>query len=160
LTTVRPATPVDLLRLAEIHAEAFDRPWTAAALEALLAESGCAALQVEDGDGVGGFILLRVVVDEAEILTLAVAPSRRRRGFGRALVDAAVTAGQKRGAEAVWLEVAEDNSVARRLYEAAEFDEAGRRKGYYPRKDGAAADAILLRRILNRPRPSAYAAPP
>ncbi|MBU2208038.1 MAG: GNAT family N-acetyltransferase, partial [Alphaproteobacteria bacterium] len=68
-------------RLADVHAEAFPAPWDAAALEALLDQDGVFAL--EDPDG---FILLRAVADEAEILTLAVRPAARRRGLGARLV--------------------------------------------------------------------------
>ena len=58
--------PVDL---ASIHAEAFDAPWDAAAFSDLLAQAGVIACVETDG-----FILIRVVADEAEILTLAVRP--------------------------------------------------------------------------------------
>jgi ribosomal-protein-alanine N-acetyltransferase len=157
---IRPATAAELPRLADIHAAAFDRPWTAAAIAELLAGPGGLALAAEEDGVVAGFVLLRTAAGEAEILTLAVAQAHRRRGIGRALIAAALQAVADMGAESLWLEVAEDNAPARRLYEAAAFGEAGRRRGYYPRPGGAAADAILLRRILNRPAPSAYAAPP
>jgi ribosomal-protein-alanine N-acetyltransferase len=160
MTAVRAAATADLARLADIHALAFARPWSEAALAELLATPGTLAL-LADGEGdVGGFVLLRVVAGEGEVLTLAVSPARRRRGLGRALVDAALDAGAAEGAAAVWLEVAEDNHAARGLYEAAGFAEAGRRKAYYPRAGAPAVDAVVLRRILNSPAPSAYAAAP
>ena len=69
-------------RLAAIHAEAFDRPgdtpWSAAAFADLLIQAGVFAVEAADG-----FILMRAVADEAEILTLAVRPAGRRRGAGR-----------------------------------------------------------------------------
>ena len=61
--------------LAALHAEAFDTPWDAASLTALLASPGVFAVEQPDG-----FILIRVVADEAEILTLAVRPAARRSG--------------------------------------------------------------------------------
>ena len=89
-------------------------------------------------DGRGGFILVRAAGGEAEILTLAVEPSARRRGLGRALLDQALAA---TAGSPLFLEVAADNAVARALYGAAGFTECGRRTGYY----GAGRDALVLR---------------
>ncbi|HAL06313.1 MAG TPA: ribosomal-protein-alanine acetyltransferase, partial [Brevundimonas sp.] len=69
--------PIDPVLLAAIHAEAFETPWDAAALAELLASPGVFVVAEADG-----FILIRVVVDEAEILTLAVRPTARRAGLG------------------------------------------------------------------------------
>ena len=129
----------DPAALAAIHAEAFDAPWDAASLTALLASPGVFA--VEEADG---FILIRVVADEAEILTLAVRPEARRSGLGARLVEAAVVRAAVLGAERMFLEVAEDNVAARALYTRAGFVEAGRRRGYYARTDGSREDALVL----------------
>ena len=128
--------------LAGLHAEAFDSPWSETAFADLLGQTGV-ALQGEND----GFILVRTVVDEAEILTLAVRPSARRRGLGARLVRAAAARVAASGAKRMFLEVAEDNAPARALYDAQGFEAAGRRRGYYPRPDGPAADALLL--VLN-----------
>lgn len=160
MIAVRPALAADLAGLAVIHAQAFARPWSEADLQAMLAGDGVSALVAEAGGTLAGFIMLRVVADEGEILTLAVVTAMRRRGAGRALVQAALESGRVGGAAALWLEVAEDNPAARQLYEQVDFAEIGRRKGYYPRSEGAAVDAVVLRRILNSPAPSAYAAAP
>ena len=129
--------------LAAIHASAFERPWDAAAFAGLLGQAGLFAL----GDD-RGFILVRAVADEAEILTLAVRPEARRGGLGRDLVEAGARAAQARGAATLHLEVAEDNAAALGLYHATGFSEVGRRPGYYVRADGPAADALLLARNL------------
>ena len=125
--------------LAEVHATAFDRPWAAATFQILCGQDGVLALGDRDG-----FILIRTVVDEAEILTLAVRPEARRRGLGADLVRAGADASRARGAVKLFLEVADDNAPALALYRAAGFVEDGRRKGYYPRPDGPAASALLL----------------
>lgn len=125
--------------LAEIHAEAFDAPWDAAAFRALLDQPGVIAVAEADG-----FILIRVVADEAEILTLAVRPAARRQGLGARLTAQAAAAARSLGAARLFLEVAEDNAAARSLYEALGFQPAGRRRGYYARKDGPAVDALIL----------------
>lgn len=131
--------------LADLHASAFAAPWSAAAIAELLAQPGVFAEGDEDG-----FILIRVVVDEAEILTLAVRPSSRRAGLGRRLVEAAVVRAAALGAERMFLEVAEGNAAARALYARCGFVEMGRRRGYYSHTDGRREDALTL--VLNFPR--------
>lgn len=130
-------------RLAAIHAEAFAGPhetgWSAAAFADLLAGPGVFAVERPDG-----FVLMRAVADEAEILTLAVRPSARRAGLGGRLVGEGVLAAAAHGATRVFLEVAEDNAAARALYAKAGFVEAGRRPGYYAAADGGRRDALLL----------------
>jgi ribosomal-protein-alanine N-acetyltransferase len=139
-------------RLAAIHAEAFggpgETPWSAAAFADLLGQAGVFAVERPDG-----FILMRAVADEAEILTLAVRPGARRRGEGGRLVGEGVLAAAARGAVRVFLEVAEDNAAARALYARAGFSEAGRRPGYYAGPDGARRDALILATELAAPLP-------
>jgi len=129
--------------LATVHATAFERPWDAAAFASLLAQPGVVALGEEDG-----FILIRSVLDEAEILTLAVRPEARRRGYGRSLVEASARHARAVGADRLYLEVAEDNAAALALYQATGFTVTGRRPGYYARPDGPNMAAILLARNL------------
>jgi ribosomal-protein-alanine N-acetyltransferase len=131
-------------RLAGIHAAAFPAPWDAAALAGLLTQAGVFAVEQPDG-----FILLRTVADEAEILTLAVHPKARRRGLGARLVREGVADAAARGASRLFLEVADDNAAALALYARAGFSEAGRRPGYYARPDGGRQDALIL--ALNLP---------
>lgn len=125
--------------LAVLHAEAFDAPWSARAFADLLGQPGV-VLEAE----ADGFILIRAVADEAEILTLAVRPAARRQGLGARLVRTAIDRAAAQGATRMFLEVAEDNAPARALYAALGFDSAGRRPRYYPRAEGPAVDALLL----------------
>jgi ribosomal-protein-alanine N-acetyltransferase len=136
---VRPATAADTPALAALHAEAFPpgEAWGEVALRQMLAMPGAYGW-IADGQG---FVLARAAAGEAEILTLAVAPSARRRGAATRLMEASVAAALASGAEAMFLEVAEDNLPARCLYAALGFEEAGRRRGYY----GAGRDALVLR---------------
>ena len=129
--------------LAALHASAFDDPWTPEAFDALLASPGVTVLAET-----GGFILIRTVADEAEILTLAVQPEARRLGLGRALVERAAVAARAAGAERLFLEVAADNRTAIALYRRASFDSVGLRRGYYPRTDAPSVDALVLARPL------------
>jgi ribosomal-protein-alanine N-acetyltransferase len=131
-------------RLAGLHAAAFPAPWDATALAGLLTQAGVFAVEQPDG-----FILLRTVADEAEILTLAVHPKARRLGLGARLVREGVAGAAAQGATRLFLEVADDNAAALALYARAGFSEAGRRPGYYARPDGGRQDALIL--ALNLP---------
>ncbi len=93
----------------------------------------------------GGVILARVTADEAEILTLAVAPGAQGRGLGRALLERAMHEAAQRGAASMVLEVSNVNQAALALYAAAGFTTVGRRERYYP----GGADALIQRRVLN-----------
>lgn len=122
--------------LAALHATAFDAPWSAAEFAQLL--NGPGVFTVAEPDG---FILIRVVVDEAEILTLAVKPEARGVGLGGRLVGQGAVRAAHAGARRLFLEVAQDNVAARALYARAGFALMGRRKGYY---DGGRTDALVL----------------
>ena len=147
---LRPASADEAALLAAMHESAFEAPWGEAEIAALLTGPGGFAVIARE-DEPAGFILCRAVGGEAEILTLAVKPQARGRGLGRALVEAAFGLARQAGADAMFLEVAEDNEAAIALYQTAGFRLAGRRPGYYRRDDGA-TDALVMRRWLNTPR--------
>lgn len=147
---LHPATADDAALLAAMHETAFEDAWGEPEIAALLAGPGGFAVIAEEAEP-AGFILCRAIGGEAEILTLAVRPEARRRGLGRALVESAFGLAKQAGADAFFLEVAEDNAPAIGLYQTAGFRLAGRRPGYYQRQDGA-TDALVMRRWLNTPR--------
>ncbi len=128
--------------MAAIHASAFPpgARWREESFAAQLALPGVFGLI----DPEGGFILMRIVAEEAEVLTLAVAPAVQRRGIGRALLAEAMVRTRAAGARRILLEVSEQNEAARALYGAAGFAEIGRRRRYYA--DGA--DALVLAAML------------
>jgi ribosomal-protein-alanine N-acetyltransferase len=128
--------------LAAIHAAGFrdGEAWSSAVFDSQLAQPGCFALI----DAAGGMLLARITADEAEILTLAVAPQARRAGIGAALLGRAMQRAAASGAAAMFLEVASGNLSARKLYEKAGFIRVGRRARYYPN----GGDALVLRADL------------
>lgn len=97
----------------------------------------------EAGPGPAGLVLWRRVLDEAEILTIAVLPPWRRQGLGGVLLRAAMNAVAQVGAISMFLEAAADNLPALELYRRHDFEQIGRRKGYY-----GGIDALVLRRGL------------
>lgn len=142
---VTPLPPGTARPLSALHAACFPQdPWDAASLDRILGLSGVFGYLGWDGEDPTGFVLARDLADEAEILSLAVLPAFRRRGIGRALLDAAFAEARRRGAGSVVLEVAAENRSARRLYAACGFVQVGRRPGYY-RSDGQTVDGLILR---------------
>lgn len=128
-------TPDDL---AALHARCFTvpRPWNAYEFAELLASPRCFLLTRG-----AGFLLGRVIADEAELLTLAVAPEHRRDGLGRALTAEFAATSRRMQASEAFLEVAADNDAAKALYLAQCWCIAGRRPRYY----GPTTDALILR---------------
>ena len=139
MTDIRPVGAHEMTALADIHARAFDEAWEAAAFARLLAMPGAFALQAAENDAPLGFVLARIGGGEAEIITIAVDPGARRKGLGRALMERAGAEALARGAEAMFLEVAEDNAPAIALYDRLGFEPVGRRPAYYTRSGGKVA---------------------
>jgi ribosomal-protein-alanine N-acetyltransferase len=131
--------------LAKLHAAAFSatRAWSADEFAGLLEHPGTFAV----GD-TRSFALIRTVLDEAELLTIATAPDMRRQGLARATLLAGEARTKTEGAVRIFLEVAEDNDAAIALYSASGYRQIGRRPGYYLPKDGAPLAALVMRKSL------------
>ena len=136
----------DAAAIAALHGASFHRGWSDGEFEHLLFDRNIVAHRASVGRGLVGFILTRIVAEEAEILSIAVASSRRGKGLARQLLDLNLRRIAGLGARTVFLEVDEGNVPARRLYQRAGFREVGRREGYYPAGQGTAA--LVLRRDL------------
>jgi ribosomal-protein-alanine N-acetyltransferase len=135
----------DFDALAALHATAFDPSWSASSLRELFADPGCFGFGVGSPPHPDGFVLARLAADEAELLTLVVSPGARRRGVGRALMEAAASHAARSGARAMFLEVDRSNVQARSLYERLGFAAVGKRPAYYRPSDGPAVDALVLK---------------
>jgi ribosomal-protein-alanine N-acetyltransferase len=151
--STRRADVLDCLALAEIHASAFRRGWSDAEFEALLLQSGVHAVIAHYRNALGkripaGFILYRLVADEAEILSVAVTPACRRRGIGKALLEEALRHLYREGAKSIHLEVEDSNAAAIGLYRRVEFRESGRRAGYYAQGRDTPGGALVMLRQL------------
>ena len=138
--TLRRAQMGDVSALARIHRAAFDHPWSESDFATYLASD----LVWVSGEPIAGFLLIRAVGDEAEILTLAVDPAHRRAGHAAALLDAAKQDLARTDVSRLFLEVAADNLPALALYERQGFLSIGVRKGYYRRDGGPHMDAKLF----------------
>ena len=138
----------DAAAIAALHGASFHRGWSDGEIERMLLDRDVLAHRATHGRSPVGFILSRLVAGEAEILSVAVASSRRGKGVARRLLDLHLRRLAGLGARAVFLEVDEDNVPARKLYRRAGFREVGRRDGYYQDPTGRSTAALVLRRDL------------
>ena len=127
-----------LNELANLHKLCFPhKPWNADDF-ADLKKSGCEIVASQNG-----FIVWRTTLDEAELITIGVAPDARRTGIAAAMMGIMEGELKKSGVKSVFLEVAENNAAARKLYEHNGYIQIGVRPKYY---DGI--DAIMMRKDI------------
>lgn len=144
---LRPASLADVAQIARLELRAFSDAWTEPQLIDSLSQAGAVGLVAQEEDDIlVGHLIGRTVVDEGEILTLAVAPERRRRGIAAQLLIQAMELMASQGVGRVWLEVRASNEAAQALYRDHGFTPAGRRRGYYREP---VEDALVLRRELH-----------
>jgi ribosomal-protein-alanine N-acetyltransferase len=127
---------------------AFGEAWTAPQCAGLLPMPGVWLSLARDNGVVIGFALARIVLNEAELLLLAVRRDGQGRGIGQMLLDRFTAIAKRRGARQLHLEVREGNHAIR-LYKRAGFGEVGRRKNYYNGRDGELYDALTLARPVS-----------
>ncbi|WP_076069062.1 GNAT family N-acetyltransferase [Sphingomonas montana] len=140
--------PEVMTTMADAFDPVFGEAWTQSQCLGILSLPGVWLTLARIDDRPAGFALSRVVIDEAELLLLAVRPADRRAGIGLALLEHVAHAARTRGARRLFLEVRSGNP-ARGLYDAAGFRAVGTRQGYYRGRDGTAHDAHTLERRLD-----------
>jgi [ribosomal protein S18]-alanine N-acetyltransferase len=144
---LRETGSAELRAMAAVMDDAFDpafgEAWTPAQCQGILDLPGVWLTIAELGGAAVGFALGRIILDEAELLLLAVRPQQRRGGIGTALLARTFAMARQRGARRVHLEVRDGNGAAI-LYKRAGFVNVGRRRAYYRGKDGQLFDAISL----------------
>lgn len=146
---IEPATPRDAYRLAQLHALSFHRGWGESEFDQLLRSREVLAHRLRLGRATDGFIISRIAADEAEILSVAIAPNRRGRGLSRGLLTTHLGHLAGLGVAKVFLEVEENNQPAVRLYQRTGFRTVGRRDRYYREADGQELNALVMQRDLS-----------
>lgn len=132
-----------VLAIAQDSPEAAN--WSRESYLELLRQNGSLGLVLEASGGVSGFLIGRVLADQAEILNLAVQENRRRRGGATELLLAALENVRSRGAQSVYLEVRQSNHPAIAFYLKHGFAISGRRRAYY---SVPLEDAVIMRKKL------------
>ena len=143
---ITEATAADAEALSALHDEALPPGWPPNELAAACADANRAVLKAADGMHLHGFVILQFAADEAEILAIAVSQERRRLGHATCLLRAVISACESRLTSCIYLEVAESNTPARRLYEKFGFLVIGRRENYYRSSSSSPQTALIMRR--------------
>jgi ribosomal-protein-alanine N-acetyltransferase len=147
---IRPIGAERSAECAMIHAMSFAYPWQEADFDQLFGTSGTfadGAIEAKE-EHLAGFVLSRVAADEAEILTIAVAPEWRRRGLATSLLRPHLNGLAAIRVSRLFLEVDAENTAARALYANFGFEQVGERKAYYRTSGAGLTAALIMRRDL------------
>ena len=134
---LRPMTEEDLPAVSQIEEETFSMPWKPDDFREMIKRDNMTYMVAElDGEIIGGSGM-RNILGDGEITNVAIREKYRGRGYGKALLQALLTAGEEMGAAAFTLEVRVSNTAAIRLYESLGFVSEGVRPDFYerPRED-------------------------
>ena len=132
--------------MARLHAEGFSRPWSADDFAGFLANPAYAAFGITRNEKLQAFILYQQIPPELELCTLVVAPKFRRIGLARSLILSSLASFEKNST--CYLEVNEYNAHAKLLYASLGFEVSAVRNGYYKSDEGPAADAIVMKLLI------------
>ena len=132
-------------QVAALEAICFRDPWSEKSVASELSNPLSHWLVAVEDDAVLGYIGSQTVLDESDMMNVAVSPAHRRKGIAEALVLALADALREKGSVKLTLEVRASNAPAITLYEKLDFKPIGLRKNYYrnPKED-----ALILQKEL------------
>ena len=152
---LRPMREDDLDAVMQIEPTIYSHPWTRGNFSDSL-NSGYSAWVLEENtksnEGLIGYALMMLVMDEVHLLNLSIAKHRQKQGLGRYLLEHMISHAKQYKAANMFLEVRPSNVSAIALYENMGFNEMALRRGYYPAdptisKTGR-EDAVLMGLVL------------
>lgn len=138
---IRLMQAADVAAVAKIEKSVQSHPWTLKQLED--AVTAYQSTVIEQQGQVLGFCILQPVLDEANLLLMAIDPAQQGQGLGYQLLDASV-AMLKNNPVQIFLEVRETNIAAIKLYEKSGFHQIDLRKNYYPGSNGMREHATIM----------------
>ena len=131
----------DIGRVTEIERLVQTHPWSRQQFQESLASYQCTVY--EQANQVVGFCILQPVLDEANLLLMAIHPNQQGKGLGYELLDYSIQQ-LKNNPVQIFLEVRESNIPAIHLYEKTGFHQIDLRKNYYPNIDGSKEHAVIM----------------
>ena len=144
---LRDMSEADLDAVLGIEREVHAHPWTAGNFSDALRSKYLCKVYESETDGMVGYAILMLAVDEAELLDIAIAAGQQRHGWGRKLLEEMMALARRQSMQRMVLEVRASNLAAITLYRKAGFSDIGLRRDYYPAENGR-EDAILMGREL------------
>ena len=143
---IRLMQNTDLVAVTQIEKLVQSHPWTQKQFEESIASYQSTVIEVQGA--VVGFCILQPVLDEANLLLMAIHPSQQGKGLGYQLLDQSI-AMLKNDPIQIFLEVRESNLAAIALYEKADFHQIDLRKNYYPLEKGGREHAVIMVRACS-----------
>ncbi len=121
----------------------FSDPWQEAGIASELDNPLSCWLVALEGESVAGYIGSQTVIDETDMMNIAVHPDHRRQGVAQQLIVSLIEELKLRGSHSLALEVRASNEPAQIFYKKMGFVQIGKRPRYYsnPRED-----ALILRK--------------
>jgi len=145
---IRLACEADAVSIAQMSRDAIEAglgwSWRPARVTAAIRDPATLAIAV-GRPGVNAFCITEFGDQSAHLSLLAVEPSWRRRGLGRALVEWMLASARVAGLESIHVEMRSTNLHARAFYRALRFQDAGIVAGYYRGKESALRMVLRLR---------------
>lgn len=139
---IRPMARKDLLEVHAIEKQAYAFPWDLETLRSCH-RVGYHCWVAECAGTLVGYGILTIGAGESHVLNLCIAPGQQGKGYGRKMLEQMVAEARRAQVECVFLEVRPSNPQAIALYQRMGFNEIGRRKAYYPAKNGR-EDALVM----------------
>ncbi len=124
-------------QIAQLESQCFSDPWSEKSIASELENPLSLWLVAEENGQVWGYVGSQTVLDESDMMNVAVDPGSRRQGIARALIETLIAELSKMGSRCLRLEVRVSNENARALYTRMGFQQLGLRKNYYhnPKED-------------------------
>jgi ribosomal-protein-alanine N-acetyltransferase len=138
---IRLMQAADVEAVAKIERSVQSHPWTLKQFQDAVTAYQNTVIEVQGQ--VAGFCILQPVLDEANLLLMAIDPAQQGQGLGYQLLEASV-AMLKNNPVQIFLEVRESNLAAIKLYEKSGFHQIDLRKNYYPNSNGSREHAIIM----------------
>lgn len=143
--TFREMLVEDLDQVVDIEQNLFSVPWTKEGFLTYLMKKDTMFFVVEEKERILGYCSMMTVLDEGDILNVAVRSDRQEEGIGQFLVDSMLRMAEMQGIRLVHLEVRQGNGTARRLYQRLGFKEDGLRRDYY---ENPVENAVLMTKTM------------
>jgi ribosomal-protein-alanine N-acetyltransferase len=137
-----PMRPEDIDAVLAVEQRAYPFPWSRANFADSLAAGYSAWCCRVEGELVG-YAVMMLVLDEAHLLNITVAPDWQRHGYGTLVMHHLFDVARMHGAKRMFLEVRPSNTPGQGLYHRLGFETIGRRRGYYP-AGGGREDAVVM----------------
>ena len=130
-------------QVAQLEQICFSDPWSEKSVASELDNPLSLWIVATDGETVAGYVGSQTVMDETDMMNVAVHPDYRRKGIARTMILGLIESLREKGSHCLTLEVRASNEAAIALYQSLGFSLAGRRPKYYrnPRED-----ALILRK--------------